>query len=209
MKISSNELTEVITEVIKETLGLDHSNRGREEPLGDAGPVVEQEDDPRYDFWATALAGLKEIAVELYHGESGETPQNLALRLDGIVKRMTETLDQLGIMEEGSLDEYEQVEMNTTGPRGYGRYLVDDEGNKTYLGPATHDYDNYEDVPKDYGMYDDEKYEEVKKAVREALMNEKEKGNPWAICTDSVGRDDKAKYERCVQDIKKKTGYKG
>jgi Zn-finger nucleic acid-binding protein len=28
--------------------------------------------------------------------------------------------------------------------------------------------------------------------------------NPWAICTKSVGRDDKEKYEKCVMDIKKK-----
>jgi hypothetical protein len=30
--------------------------------------------------------------------------------------------------------------------------------------------------------------------------------NPWAICTASVGRDDKEKYEKCVMDIKKKEG---
>lgn len=27
--------------------------------------------------------------------------------------------------------------------------------------------------------------------------------NPWAVCTSSVGRADKEKYERCVQDVKK------
>lgn len=26
--------------------------------------------------------------------------------------------------------------------------------------------------------------------------------NPWAVCTESVGREDKEKYERCVQHIK-------
>ena len=36
----------------------------------------------------------------------------------------------------------------------------------------------------------------------------KKENNPWAICTSSVGRDDKAKYERCVLKVKKKTGYK-
>lgn len=30
--------------------------------------------------------------------------------------------------------------------------------------------------------------------------------NPWAICTASVGREDKAKYERCVMDVKKQYG---
>lgn len=28
--------------------------------------------------------------------------------------------------------------------------------------------------------------------------------NPWAVCTDSVGREDKEKYERCVQQVKEK-----
>lgn len=28
--------------------------------------------------------------------------------------------------------------------------------------------------------------------------------NPWAVCTESVGRKNKAKYERCVMDVKKK-----
>jgi len=28
------------------------------------------------------------------------------------------------------------------------------------------------------------------------------KKNPWAICTASVGREDKDKYERCVMGVK-------
>jgi len=28
------------------------------------------------------------------------------------------------------------------------------------------------------------------------------KVNPWAVCTASTGREDKAKYERCVQAVK-------
>ncbi len=35
-------------------------------------------------------------------------------------------------------------------------------------------------------------------------MTKKKKPNPWAICTKSVGRDNKAKYERCVLKVKKK-----
>ncbi len=42
---------------------------------------------------------------------------------------------------------------------------------------------------------DDEKKKE--------LSEEEEKGNPWAICTASVGRDDEEKYERCVKAVKK------
>jgi hypothetical protein len=34
--------------------------------------------------------------------------------------------------------------------------------------------------------------------------NKKKKVNPWAVCTSSVGRKDKEKYEACVQDVKRK-----
>lgn len=34
------------------------------------------------------------------------------------------------------------------------------------------------------------------------------KANPWAVCTASVGRGNKAKYESCVQQVKKSTNYK-
>jgi hypothetical protein len=30
----------------------------------------------------------------------------------------------------------------------------------------------------------------------------KYKYNPWAVCTASVGREDKEKYEKCVMDVK-------
>ncbi len=28
--------------------------------------------------------------------------------------------------------------------------------------------------------------------------------NPWAVCTESVGRDNPEKYERCVKHVKEK-----
>ena len=33
-----------------------------------------------------------------------------------------------------------------------------------------------------------------------------EENNPWAICTASVGRKDKEKYEKCVKSVKKQNG---
>ena len=48
---------------------------------------------------------------------------------------------------------------------------------------------------------------EGNKPMDEIYMDEaKNKNNPWAICTASVGREDKAKYEACVMDVKKKMG---
>jgi hypothetical protein len=40
-----------------------------------------------------------------------------------------------------------------------------------------------------------------KKSTEEA---EKFEYNPWAVCTKTVGRENKAKYERCVKEVKKK-----
>lgn len=38
----------------------------------------------------------------------------------------------------------------------------------------------------------------------ENMLETDDKNNPWAICTASVGREDKTKYEACVMDVKKK-----
>ena len=43
---------------------------------------------------------------------------------------------------------------------------------------------------------------------REIYFEEEEENNPWAICTDSVGREDKEKYERCVKSVKKQNKSK-
>ena len=35
------------------------------------------------------------------------------------------------------------------------------------------------------------------------VIDENSKNNPWAICTASVGRKDKKKFEKCIMDVKK------
>ena len=42
----------------------------------------------------------------------------------------------------------------------------------------------------------------------EELDEAESKNNPWAICTASVGREDKEKYEACVRDVKKQKSVK-
>lgn len=51
------------------------------------------------------------------------------------------------------------------------------------------------------------------KIIRTASFNKLSKKkewdpNPWAVCTDSVGREDEDKYERCVQKVKQKQDCK-
>lgn len=51
----------------------------------------------------------------------------------------------------------------------------------------------------------------MKKSLNQLIWEAKKSGkpvNPWAVCTTSVGREDKAKYERCVKDVKKKSPIK-
>tara|TARA_Y100000593_G_C4305526_1_gene335529 strand:+ start:2144 stop:2725 length:582 start_codon:yes stop_codon:yes gene_type:complete len=38
--------------------------------------------------------------------------------------------------------------------------------------------------------------------MNEAVITEEDENNPWAICTASVGREDKEKYEKCVMSVK-------
>jgi hypothetical protein len=50
----------------------------------------------------------------------------------------------------------------------------------------------------------DDGYEDCLKSKN---LEEKE-NNPWAICSDSVGQEDKEKYERCVKSVKKQNRSK-
>jgi hypothetical protein len=50
-------------------------------------------------------------------------------------------------------------------------------------------------------------YEKSSATIVEAKKKEEKKdNNPWAICTESVGRDNPEKYERCIMEVKKKNG---
>jgi len=42
--------------------------------------------------------------------------------------------------------------------------------------------------------------------IKQAEVVEEAENNPWAICTASVGREDKEKFEKCVLDVKKEKG---
>ena len=53
----------------------------------------------------------------------------------------------------------------------------------------------------------DEEDGEKKETEKEGFTYEGKhyKVNPFAVCTKTVGRDNKDKYERCVLDVKKKS----
>jgi hypothetical protein len=51
---------------------------------------------------------------------------------------------------------------------------------------------------------------EVLDMVRTIVLGslDERENNPWAICTASVGREDKEKYEKCVKSVKKQNRSK-
>ena len=89
---------------------------------------------------------------------------------------------------------------------GFGDNLatkdVEDEFEKVKLSEnemAIENMLNYDEDEMPEGPSDEEE--------KAALVYEKE-NNPWAICTTSVGREDKDKFERCVKDVKAKNKLK-
>lgn len=55
---------------------------------------------------------------------------------------------------------------------------------------------------------EDEMQEGPSDEEEKAALVYEEENNPWAICTTSVGREDKDKFERCVKDVKAKNKLK-
>ena len=52
-----------------------------------------------------------------------------------------------------------------------------------------------------------QEWEKIGKKAGWMEVDAKKKGksvNPWAVCTKSVGREDKEKYEDCVLSVKEK-----
>lgn len=47
-------------------------------------------------------------------------------------------------------------------------------------------------------------YKKRAKRRKKTVQKKEWNPNPWAVCTESVGRKDKKKYERCVMDVKEK-----
>jgi len=95
------------------------------------------------------------------------------------------------------LDAYYKVETKIKGwveHEGYLRWLMHEAEQKG---------ENFDPESEEGYIY--AKKKGLKKMIIFNLkQHAKKKDNPFAICTESVGRENKDKYERCVMDIKKK-----
>ena len=49
---------------------------------------------------------------------------------------------------------------------------------------------------------------DIDTSQRKQMEEADDKANPWAICTASVGREDKDKYESCIRKVKSQYGIK-
>jgi hypothetical protein len=58
-------------------------------------------------------------------------------------------------------------------------------------------------VDNNFDMGKVKNFKDVSDEVTEGKKKSKKKANPWAICTASIGRKDKKKYEDCVMSVKK------
>jgi hypothetical protein len=107
----------------------------------------------------------------------------------------------------------------TKGMGDGAEYIVDKKGDKlTYDAKEGKEEGQFGDNVAEKDV--DDEFEAVKLSENELAIEsmlvgedsetieEKDKDNPWAICTASVGREDKAKFERCVMDVKKQKGIK-
>lgn len=113
----------------------------------------------------------------------------------------------------------EQKLSSTKGMGDGSEYVVDKKGAElSYDAKEGKDESQFGDNVADKDV--DDEFETVKLSENELAIEsmlvgedsetieEKDKNNPWAICTASVGREDKAKFERCVMDVKKQKGIK-
>jgi hypothetical protein len=101
-----------------------------------------------------------------------------------------------------ALEQWEEKEYPSDETR-YQSYFQD-------IQKLVEDYDPCVHVGQKCGeAHPNQSHEEcIEVTINDGLQEEKAKDNPWAICTASVGREDKEKYEKCVMDVKKEKGIK-
>ena len=99
-------------------------------------------------------------------------------------------------VETTKVTEYQPTEVQTMMKQGQGVNVSNGEVTPTSGGGLkVLQKSGKSEAPKNKVIKDGEMSEGKKK--------KKSKYNPWAICTSSVGREDKEKYEKCVMDVKK------
>jgi len=63
-------------------------------------------------------------------------------------------------------------------------------------------------LDKAFGLTEDIKGQDEEYEEYSDKLEEDDEDNPWAICHAELGPKKTKKFERCVQSVKKKTGYK-
>jgi hypothetical protein len=80
----------------------------------------------------------------------------------------------------------------------YVSYFEDLQGLVEQYDPCAHRNQKCEEA------HPNQSHEEcIEVTINNSLYEGKKENNPWAICSDSVGQEDKEKYEKCVKSVKK------
>ena len=189
MKITKTQIKQIITEEIE---GIDGALLAA---IGTLAQKIEQL-DVSIDYLAGSLTGETPAAVGYRQGALGRyarpirfkgtpnTPDRMNEIIDAIVQELGTVPSR--VYQPGELaaqnDKIRQDIENILSP--YIRQMLQKEDPLTIA-------------------------DAIESAVRDLLLNPgtvNEENNPWAICTASVGREDKEKYEKCVMSVKKKNG---
>ena len=143
----------------------------------------------------------KELLKNLSEGQVNQLHRRMISEQVNVSKTDTEMINKLK-SEKKPFQVYEKEIDEDETDDVTGSNALDADALQDYTGQeAPHDAN---DMAPD-GMDDDSDNNRKMMGMAEekAKPKKKSKYNPWAICTSSVGRKDKKKYEKCVMDVKR------
>lgn len=143
----------------------------------------------------------KELLKNLSEGQVNQLHRRMISEQVNVSKTDTEMINKLK-SEKKPFQVYEKEIDEDETDDVTGSNALDADALQDYTGQeAPHDAN---DMAPD-GMDDDSDNDRKMMGMAEEKDKPKKKSkyNPWAICTSSVGRKDKKKYEKCVMDVKR------
>lgn len=210
--LESSEERGMTFDPLEELRALD--SRGGARPLMEQRPAVAAvmqaiEGDLKKAALVSLARMMREMGYERWP-EDQEGREDIQRVIDAVAREMVKlgrrfsslTKDQMRILKNQGPKNYERI---------VRKWLSGEPEGAEHEGPTMEDGEEKpEEEPKPSERNQDDTGKDIdpKDEPKDEPKAEEKENNPFAICTAAVGRDDKDKYERCVQDVKKKTGQK-
>ena len=140
----------------------------------------------------------KELLKNLSEGQINQLHRRMISEQVNVSKTDTEMINKLK-SEKKPFQVYEK-EIDEDNTIDKDPFELSSTQDKRQVGPSS--YGDNPTVDRELDNDDDDGMGMMETEIGEG-KNKKSKYNPWAICTSSVGRKDKKKYERCVMDVKR------